>query len=142
DVSAVTATIDTGTATYPNCDETGEGLLRFENGAIGTLAGAWDDLANPLTYLVSGTEAHAAVINGQVYFQTNRKGESSSPQPLAERELPPAKPAGFESWLNAISGQSDQALVSAREAAYRSAVMEALYQGAVQQTWVTPERRF
>ena len=46
--------------------------------------------------------------------------------------LPAAKAAGFEAFLDAITGK-DATLVTAREAAYRSAVMEAIYEGVVPQ---------
>src|SRR5688572_13047389 len=41
DVSRCTATLDNGTARYKDCDELGEGLLRFKNGTIATLAASW-----------------------------------------------------------------------------------------------------
>src|SRR4029450_13763343 len=43
EVEKVTAQLDTGTGAYGDCDETGEGILRFKSGTIGTLAAAWDD---------------------------------------------------------------------------------------------------
>ncbi len=137
DVTLVTAQIDNGTGAYEGCDETGEGLLRFANGAIGTLAAAWDDVANPVSLLISGTEGHAAVINGQLYFQSSHVPGADGKSPWAE--MPPSKPAGFEAFLDAISGKSGAELVGVREAAYRNAVVEALYEGARRGTWVKPE---
>ena len=137
DVTLVTAQIDNGTGAYEGCDETGEGLLRFANGAIGTLAAAWDDVANPVSLLISGTEGHAAVINGQLYFQSSHVPGADGKSPWAE--MPPSKPAGFAAFLDAISGKKDVELVGVREAAYRNAVMEALYEGARTGTWVRPK---
>ena len=137
DVTQVTAQIDNGTEAYEGCDETGEGLLRFASGAIGTLAAAWDDVANPVSLLISGTEGHATVLNGQLYFQSNHVPNADGKSPWTG--LPASKPAGFEAFLDAISGKKDVALVGVREAAYRNSVMEALYDGARAGTWVKPK---
>lgn len=144
EVEMATAVIAPGTKRYENqgalggasfCDETGEGLLRFKNGAIGTLAAAWDDVANPVSLLVSGTEAHAAIISGKLYFKCDKLGIKDD-QPYTE--LPPAIPAGLDAWVNAVAGIPDQKLVTAGEAAYRSAVMEAMYEGSRKNKWVAP----
>ena len=134
DVTQVTAQIDNGTGAYEGCDETGEGLLRFASGAIGTLAAAWDDVANPVSLLISGTEGHAAILNGQLYFQSSHVPGADGKSPWTD--MPSSKPAGFEAFLDAISGKKDVALVGVREAAYRNSVMEALYEGARMGTWV------
>jgi predicted dehydrogenase len=144
EVEMATATVATGIRRYENkdasggatfCDETGEGLMRFKNGAIGTLAAAWDDVANPVSLLVSGTEAHAAIISGKLYFKCDKLGIKDD-QPYAQ--LPEAIPAGFDAWVNAVAGMPGQKLVIAGEAAYRSAVMEAMYEGHRKGKWVAP----
>jgi len=137
DAESVTAQIDNGTGRYGDCDETGEGLIRFRNGAIGTLAAAWTDVANPVTYLISGTEGHAAVINDQLFFQSKRVEGADGKQPWTD--LPEAWPHAFELFLEAVGGKGDVPLVKAREAAYRSAVMEAMYDGARTGIWIKPE---
>jgi predicted dehydrogenase len=136
-VASATAQIDNGTGRYDDCDEVGEGLLRFKSGAIGTLAAAWTDLANPVQYLISGTEGHAAIINGQLFFQSKRVEGADGKQPWTD--LPDAWPHAFELFLDAIGGKDDVPLVTAREAAYRSAVMEAMYEGARENKWVEPK---
>lgn len=138
EVDRVTAQLDTGTGAYEGCDETGEGMLRFKSGVIGTLAAAWDDVDNPVSYLISGTEGHAAIINGRLHFRSNKVEGMDGSQPLRNAELPAGKPAGLDSFLNAVAGDKDAALVGAREAAYRSAVMEAMYAGAKDGRWVEP----
>jgi predicted dehydrogenase len=135
-VSDCTATLDTGTRRYGDCDELGEALLRFENCTIATLASSWDDVANPVSYLVSGTEAHAAIINGELFFTCRKVEGADGKSPWTK--LPPQQPAGFEAFLDAISGKP-ATLVSAREAAYRSSVMESLYQGARERRWMVPQ---
>ncbi|MDX1932841.1 MAG: Gfo/Idh/MocA family oxidoreductase [Capsulimonadales bacterium] len=133
DVSAVTAQLDQGTAAYEGCDETGEGLMRFKSGTIGTLAAAWDDVANPVGMLVSGTEGHATILNGQLYLQSKHVEGADGSTPFDA--LPAGKPAGLDSFFAAVEGK-DGELVGAREAAYRSVVMEALYTGAREGRWV------
>jgi predicted dehydrogenase len=135
DVASATGTIANGTARYPDCEETGEAILRFKNGIIGTLAAAWDDIVNPVTLLISGTEAHATIFDGKVYL-TSKALKLDGKTPVTD--LPPAKPAGFEAYLDAITGKP-ATLVPAREAAYRSAVMEAIYEGAKHNNWEMPK---
>jgi len=140
EVESATACIGTGIHRYQNatgfCDETGEGLLKFKNGAIGTLAAAWDDVANPVSLLVSGTEAHAAVISGKLYFKCEKLGfKDDQPYEATLANIP----SGFDCWLNAISGDASARVVPVREAAYRPAVMEAMYKGAAAGKWVAPK---
>jgi hypothetical protein len=52
-------------------------------------------------------------------------------------EMPVGAPHAFELFLDALVGKDLAVpLVTAREAAYRSAVMEAMYAGAKSNTWV------
>jgi len=137
DVSKATGSISLGTARYPDCDEYGESLLVFANGATGTLAAGWDDVANPVSLEICGTEGHAAVVNGELYFQSKKVQDSDGRKPW--KQFPPALPNALELFLDAVAGKTGLPLVTAREAAYRSAVMEAIYQGARAQQWVAPE---
>ena len=140
EVQSCTATMNPGTGTYGECDETGEGLLKFRNEAIGSVAAAWDDLANPVTLTVSGTQAHAAVVNGQLYYTCEKVPGADGKEPWTQ--LPEAWPHAFELFLDAVGGKprADRPLVSPAEAAYNCAVMEALYQGARAGKWVAPKR--
>jgi predicted dehydrogenase len=127
-VDNCTAAIANGTARYPNCDELGEGIIRFKSGAIATLAASWDDVANPLQFQVAGTEGHAIVFNDELYFQSKHEEGAEIKKPWS-KDLPGAKPAGFEAFLDAVTGKPAE-LVGVREAAARTAVMEALYHAA------------
>ena len=60
-VKDVTASIKAVTSRYGDCDETGEALLNFTSGAIGTLGAGWVDVAHPISVIVSGTQGHAYV---------------------------------------------------------------------------------
>jgi predicted dehydrogenase len=136
DVALCTAALDNGTARYPDCDELGESLMRFKSGIIGTLAAGWDDVANPVTVEICGTEGHAVIIDGKVHYTSKKDEGTDIKKPL--EKLPQAKVAGFEAFLDAITGKPAE-LVGAREAAARSAVMEAMYQSARQQAPVAPK---
>jgi predicted dehydrogenase len=135
DVARVTATMDVAVANYGTTDEFGEGILVFENGVVGTLAAGWVDVANPVTALVSGTEGHAYVRDGALYFQSKHVDGATGEAPWTA--LPEAWPHAFELFLDAVVGKPDVPLVSAQEAAARSAVMEAFYIAAARKAWVT-----
>ncbi len=133
-VKTVTATIDMGTRRYEGCDETGEGMLLFESGIIATLAAGWDDIDNPVTFQISGTKGFASVIDGKLHLKQTDKHLNTV---LSEPQ--PGQPHAFELWLDALEGKNVP-LVGAREAAYRSSVMAALYEGARTHTWQTPKK--
>ncbi|MGC4030909.1 MAG: Gfo/Idh/MocA family oxidoreductase [Tepidisphaeraceae bacterium] len=137
EAKSVTAQIDTVTNRY-GCDESGQGLIRFAGGATGTLTAGWVDLADPVKYLVSGTKGLAANISGKLFIaRDGQPFDLTKP----ETDLPAAAPHAFELFLDAINGKkTDVPLVTAPEAAYRSAVMEAMYDGANAGTWVTPKK--
>jgi predicted dehydrogenase len=136
-VDRVTATISNGTARYPNCDEFGEGMLLFHNGTIGTLAAGWDDISNPVTMEICGTEGHAAIMNGKLYFKSSKVEGSDDGKPWTK--LPHGLTMPLERFLDVLEGKKDvPPFVTADEAAYRSAVMEALYRAAKDHTWVEP----
>ncbi|WP_428937963.1 Gfo/Idh/MocA family protein [Fontivita pretiosa] len=142
EVESVTAALDPGTGRYPNCDETGEALLRFKNGTIATLAAAWDDLANPVQYLISGTEAHAAIIQDELYVVSHKLGLDGK-TPIKAADCPKGWPHPLDLFLDAVEGGAGQTppgssalLVGAQEAAYRSAVMEKIYLSARSRAWV------
>lgn len=134
DVASVTATMDTAVANYGPTDEFGEGLLVFANGVVGTLAAGWVDVQNPVTVLVSGTEGHAYVSEGQLYFKSNHVEGADGARPWMD--LPETWPHAFELFLDAVTGGSTAWLVTAREAAARSTVMEAMYNAARDRAWI------
>ena len=135
EVETVTASINVVTGRYDDCDESGEGLLKFKNGAVGTLAAGWVDVAEPVPVLVSGTEGHAHVANGKLYFKSEHVDKADGETPW--EDLPEMQPHAFELFLDALEGQ-DVPLVEPLEAAYRNAVVAALYRGSETTSWVTP----
>lgn len=130
EVEAVTGTLAMGTARYEGCDETGEAIILFKSGVIGTLAAAWDDVANPHFMQVSGTKAFAT-IGGDLQI-------AQDGQPLTKvDDLVPQVPSGFGAYLDYLEGK-DVTLVKAEEAAERDKVMSAIYKAAETHTWVRP----
>jgi len=136
DVKRVTASIGVATGRYGDCDEFGEGLLEFESGVVATLAAGWVDVANPVSALVSGTRGHAHVAGGALFFQSELAEGADGKSPWTR--LSAALPHAFELFLDAVAGKPGLPLVGAREAAYRSAVMEALYAAARSHAWTAP----
>lgn len=133
DVQSVTAQMDSLLGKYP-CDEYGEGMLRFANGAIGTLAAGWVDLARTMPIHVTGAEGVAYVDDDKLYVKSDNLPGADGRE---WKDLPDALPHAFELFLHAING-TDVPLISAKEAADRTAVMEAFYQAAESNTWVQP----
>lgn len=141
-VTRATASIGSATGRYGDIDEYGEGLLDFASGAVGSLAAGWVSVANPITLEISGTEGHAHICSGELFFQSQHVDGADGQSPWTE--LPNEWPHAFELFLDAVVEQTErgshsQPLVSAREAAERVAVMDALYTGAEGGRWVEPE---
>lgn len=136
DVANVTAQVDVAVGNYGQTDEFGEGLMRFANGVVGTLAAGWVDVADPIPVMISGTQGHAYVRNGELFFKSEHVPGATGEQPWTD--LPAAWPHAFELFLDAAGGKAKVPLVSAQEAAARSAVMEAFYRAARTSSWVTP----
>jgi predicted dehydrogenase len=136
DVEAATADIKVVTGRYDDCDESGEGLIRFANGITGTLAAGWVDVADPVQLLISGTEAHALILNDRLYYRNKKVEGADGLEPFTK--LPKAPQPPIYQFVNAVAGQKDQPLVSPREAAARVSVMQAMYEGSSQRAWLKP----
>src|SRR5436190_787236 len=134
DVEEVTAEVRNVKGKYDGCDESGEGLIRFKNGIMGTLAAGWVDVEDPIQLLISGTEGHAIVQDNHLYYRSKKVPGSDSKEPLLN--LPPAAHPPLTQFLDAVAGAKDQRLVKPGEAAARVKVMEAMYRGAKERKWV------
>jgi len=134
DIESVTADIRPVTHRYGDCDETGEAMIRFKNGVIGTLAAGWVDIENPVEMLISGTEGHAAIINGQLFYHSEKRTGSSAKK--AWTDLPAAPKPPLQQFFDAVAGAKDQPLVTPAEAAARVAVMQAMYEASEKRKWV------
>jgi len=135
DVESVTADLRSITNRYPDCDETGQGMLRFKSGVTGTIAGGWLEPENPVSLLISGTEGHAVVLNDRLYLRTKKVEGADGARPWMKLAPPLDHPLLM--FVSAVAGQQDLPLVTAREAAARVRVMEAMYQAARERRWVT-----
>ena len=135
DVESVSADLRSVTGRYPNCDESGQGLLRFKNGVNGTISAGWVEPENPVSLLVAGTEGHAVVFNDRLYLRTQKVQGADGARPWMKLEPPLDHP--LLQFVSAVAGQKDLPLVTAREAAARVRVMEALYQSARERKWVS-----
>lgn len=136
-VETVTAVVHSATRRYGDVDEYGEGILRLGDGLVGTIAAGWVDLADPVQLQISGTRAYAHVVDRQLYYRNEEIEGADGSQPWTK--LPETLPHAFELFLDAVTGKANVPLVAPREAAVRSAVMEALYEGAARQEWVAPK---
>jgi predicted dehydrogenase len=130
DAERVTGRIGLGTARYEGCDETGEAILVFKNGVVATLAAGWDDITDPQTFMVSGTELHASVVYGKLKLT-----KLDGPYEGELEDACTSAPAGFDAFLTVCTGGTAD-LVGVREAAYRNVVMQAVYDGADKSTWI------
>ena len=136
DVEKVTADIKIVTSRYENCDECGEGLLKFKNGVTATLAAGWVDVANPVTLEISGTKAHAVIINDQLFYRNRDVEGANGNSPFTK--LPPRIPVPLDQFVDAVAGKTGGLLVSPSEAAARVGVMEAMYKANKEKTWAVP----
>jgi predicted dehydrogenase len=136
DVDAITADIKVVTGNYGDCDESGEALMKFKNGITGTLGAGWVDVADPVTMLISGTEGHAHIDNGRLFFASQKVQGADGRRPWTD--LPPPLPRPMEQFLDAVGGKPGVPLVTPKEAAARVSVMEAAYKGARGQVWAKP----
>ena len=134
DVEAVLADTRTVTRRYPNCDEMGQAMIRFAGGMTGTIAAGWVEPENPVSLLVTGTEGHAVVFNDRLYLRTKKVQGADGARPWGK--LPPGPDHPLLQFVSAVAGRKDMPLVTAREAAQRVKVMEAMYLSKQQGKWV------
>jgi predicted dehydrogenase len=135
DVESVSADVRSVTGRYPDCDETGQGMLRFKNGVTGTISAGWIEPENPVGLLISGTEGQATMFNERLYLRTKKVPGADGARPWGK--LPPGPDHPVLQFASAVAGQKGMPLVTVREAAARVKVMEALYQAARERRWVT-----
>ena len=135
DAEAVTADIKSVTGRYADCDETGEGLIQFKNGVIGTLAAGWVDIEDPVQLEISGTEGHAVISENHLYYRSKKVAGTDSKEPYTK--LPQAPRAPMHQFIDAVAGAKEMPLVTPMEAAARVKVMEGMYKAAHEHTWVT-----
>lgn len=129
-VQRVTGAVDSATGRYGKVDEYGQGLIQFKSGAIANIAAGWVSNADPYKLDVSGTEGELYVEGGKLYHKPKGKDAKEV------TKLPKALPHAFMIFIEQVAGKSKRPMVAADEAALRNSVMEKIYQGACEGTWV------
>ena len=134
DVEKVTGLIEPVTRRYGDCDESGEALLQFKSGLAGSLAAGWVDIEDPVKLLISGTEGHAVIFRGQLFYRSLHLPGSSGQKPWQDFPKGPDEP--IDQFLNTLAGSKDQPLVSIQDAASRVNVMSTIYAAAASGQWL------
>jgi predicted dehydrogenase len=138
-ITEATAALSGKTIVYPQIDEYGEGLMRFRDGTIGSVAAGWVSVANPVALEISGTEGHLWVSNGKVFMVSPRSGLAGADgkQPLEASLLPAGRPHAFELYLDVLVGKADKSvLIPVEEALQVCLAMDAMYRGHQIGGWV------
>ena len=143
-LEAVTAAFSRPVGRYPQGEECGEAILRFANGTIATLAASWIDRAEPASLLISGSRGHAVMRNApgmphhdwdnELFLLADGIDGATGKEPWTD--LPAKLPAPLEQFLDAVVRGERRHLVSVREAAYASYVMEVISQAAAERRWL------
>ena len=143
-LEAVTAAFSRPIGRYPQGEECGEAILHFDNGTIATLAASWVDLVEPASLLITGTKGHAVIRNApgmphndwdnELFLLTDAVHGAAGKEPWTD--LPAALPRPLEQFIDAVVHGKQDHLVSVREAAYSSYVMEMISTAAAERRWL------
>jgi len=134
DIASVSADIRVVTGRYgPKTDETGQAMIKFKSGVMGSLTAGWLDVANPVTLMISGTKGFASIVNGKLTFKSDLVPGAKGDQPWTD--LPAVPQAPLHQFVNAVLGKPNQPLVTPTEAAARVSVMEAMYKSSKSGRW-------
>ena len=128
-----TGHIDRVLERYPGSDEYGEGMVRFDSGAVATIAGGWVDHANPNQVEISGTKGHLRVTNNELFLRIPDRDISPS-EPWTD--LPEDHNHPLDLFFDAVAGRQDLPLISADEAALTNRVITEIYNGHKTSSWI------
>lgn len=128
-----TGYIDTAIGRYPVCDEYGEGMVKFESGAVATVAGGWIDHANPNQIEISGTEGHLRVTNGNL-FLTIPGMDIDTSEPYTD--LPESWKHPVEIFFDEVAGINNAPLINVNEAALVNRVVTQVYNAHKDRRWI------
>jgi predicted dehydrogenase len=131
----VTAVVSSALGCYPGCDEFGQGLIEFDNGAIGTISGSWVDPVKTVSMEVSGTEGAAWVVGDKhLFVQTPKLPGADGQTPWKDMPVGHAHPQ--QVFLEALQGKASGDLATPRQAADAAAVIATMMQAAKQGVWL------
>lgn len=131
-VTAVTGNV---TGRYPQCEEFGQGLMVFDNGAIGSISGSWVDTAKTASLEVSGTRGCAVVLaDRDLYLTTPDLPGADGRSPW--KDMPPGIGHPQELFLRALLDRNEQHLVSPEDAAAATAVIHSMMEAAASSQWM------
>ena len=137
DLDSVTADVKSVTGKFgADCEESGEALLKFKNGVTATFAAGWVDVENQVTTQISGTEGHAMIYRGQLFFKSAKVEGADGMR--AWKKLPESLPSPLDQFLETVGGKAGPGAIPAREAAARVSTMETLLRSAREHTWLKP----
>ena len=149
ELEAVTAVFTRPLKKYPDCEECGEALLRFDNGTLASIAAGWLDWVEPTSLIISGTGGHAQIrgtagtphhdTQNDLFLLIKDMPGADGKQPWTD--LPEVMPSPLDLFMNAVVRNHTEPLISVREAANRSYVMEAINKAAAEQRWVSIDPR-
>ena len=138
-IASATAALAPKTIKYPQIDEYGEGLVKFKNGVLATIAGGWVDVANPITCLIAGTEGHLVVVSGKVFYTSKKTAipGADGKQPIDPAQFPAALPGPFDLFFDVLAGKQEKTcLIPIEDALNVCLSMDAMYQGDRLGQWV------
>jgi predicted dehydrogenase len=139
DVESVTGDTSVVARNYGETDDCGEAMLKFKNGATGVIVATWVNPSNPIQVEIAGTKGHAMIVGGRLYFQSQNVPGSDLDRPVPDDQLPPGLISPVDMFLKAARGEKVSSMITAKEAAARVSVMEAIYDGAKKHEWVKPQ---
>lgn len=130
-VTEVLATISNVSGIYPNVDDNGVAMFRFENGIVATVEGSWVQTGGPGGLEVVGSEATLFSIPERGFVTQSPQGEPTDVAQGIER------PTRVDRLVAAIKGELPQAELDADlECAIDAvAIMEACYKSNESKRW-------
>ena len=133
DVEAGIAQTRRPTGRYGTFDEYGSGMLRFDNGATGSVTAGWLEPTTASSFSLVGTRGKAVVAENRLMVT----GDAATEFSWQGIEVALAAQDSLATFLDLVA-QGSQFLISPAEAFRAIAVMEALYRSVETGRWEAP----
>ncbi len=124
---------------YQNIDEYGEGLLKFKNGVIASVAAGWLDIGNPANFALYGTQGFAWINGNDLYYKSEKSkvAGADGAKPIDKSVIGEGMPHAFNLFFDVLLGKRDKSvLISVEDALNVCRTMDAMYQGDKLGSWV------